>query len=117
MPPPFSERVVVNYSRARKRRRKEKLRREIIDADRLLEFAAMSSESFGEPATDGRRKYRFLGVAVEPHVGDHPAGEIVEIRKAPHVDIARNAIGAETRLGGTGERVRGRLSHRGFVVE
>src|ERR1700722_3890660 len=106
-----------NYSRARNAGGIKSSGTEIIDADRLIEVAAARGKSFGEAVTDGGREHGVLGVAVEPHIGDHAVGEIVEIREPPRVDVARDAVGGKTRLGGTRKRVRRRLSHRSFGVE
>ena len=39
----------------------------------------MSGEGLGKPATDGRREHGVLRIVVEPHIGDHPLGEVVDV--------------------------------------
>ena len=92
-------------------------RREVIDANRLIEAAAMRRARLGEAATHFRRQHGFLAVAVEPHVGDHAVGKAVEIGIASLIGVAQDLGGREMRPGKTGERRRCGLAHRRLVME
>ena len=92
-------------------------RREVIDANRLIETAAMRGVGLGEAATHFRRQHGFLAVAVEPHVGDHAIGKGVEIGIAPLIGVTQDLASREMRPGKTVERYRCGFAHRRLVME